>query len=130
MVVCTQHNPRNYLSKLMQYERLLEAENSISNLDDFVQATWQTWQKKIPFGTYNVTNPGYITTRLVAQWIKESGFCDMDFQFFDSEEQFFSEAARTPRSNCVMDTTKLESTGIRMTPIEQSVKNALANWQP
>ena len=124
------NNPRNYLSKLMQYERLLEAENSISNLDDFVQATWQTWQKKIPFGTYNVTNPGHVTTRLVAQWIKESGVCDKDFKFFDSEEQFLSEAARTPRSNCVMDTTKLESTGIRMTPIEQSVKNALANWQP
>ncbi len=32
-------NPRNYLSKLMRYARLLEATNSISQLDEFVAAT-------------------------------------------------------------------------------------------
>ena len=123
------NSPRNYLTKLMSYERLLDAENSISHLDDFVSATWQTWEKQTPFGIYNITNPGHVTTRKVAQWIQESGVCDKNFQFFDSEEQFLSEAAQTPRSNCVMDSSKLQEAGIQMTPIEQAVKNALANWE-
>jgi dTDP-4-dehydrorhamnose reductase len=124
-----QEGPRNYLTKLMQYDNLLEAENSISNLDEFVKASWETWEKKIPFGRYNVTNPGHISTRQVAEWINESGVCKKDFNYFTSEEHFLKNAAKTPRSNCVMDSTKLASKGIQMKPVEQSIKEALANWQ-
>ena len=124
-----QEGPRNYLTKLMQYDNLLEAENSISNLDEFVKASWETWEKKIPFGIYNVTNPGHISTRQVAEWINESGVCKKDFNYFTSEEHFLKNAAKTPRSNCVMDSTKLASEGIQMKPVEQSIKEALANWQ-
>ncbi len=123
------NSPRNYLTKLMSYDRLLEAENSISHLDEFVQATWQTWEKQTPFGIYNITNPGHVTTRQVAHWIQQRGICNKDFQFFDSEEQFLSEAAQTPRSNCVMDSSKLQAADIHMTPIEQAVKDALARWE-
>ena len=56
-------NPRNYLTKLMRYPRLLEAANSISQLEEFVAATFACWEKRVPFGTYNVTNPGHVTTR-------------------------------------------------------------------
>ena len=124
-----QNGPRNYLTKLMQYDNLLEAENSISNLDEFVKASCETWEKKIPFGIYNVTNPGHISTRQVAEWINESGVCKKDFNYFTSEEHFLKNAAKTPRSNCVMDSTKLASEGIQMKPVEQSIKEALANWQ-
>tara|TARA_B100001123_G_scaffold429673_1_gene548528 strand:+ start:331 stop:1203 length:873 start_codon:yes stop_codon:yes gene_type:complete len=123
------NNPRNYLTKLMCYDRLLDAENSISNLDEFVQATWQCWDKQVPYGIYNVTNPGHVTTRQVAKWIQESGVCDKDFQFFESEEEFLAPSERTPRSNCVMDSSKLLANGIHMKPVEESVKEALENWQ-
>ena len=55
-------SPRNYLTKVMRYARLLEAVNSLSQLDEFVRATFECWQKQVPFGTYNVTNPGQVTT--------------------------------------------------------------------
>ena len=66
-------SPRNYLTKVMTYSRLLEAANSLSQLDDFVQATLECWQKRVPFGTYNVTNPGHVTTREVVDLIRQSG---------------------------------------------------------
>src|SRR5690606_30712238 len=66
-------NPRNYLTKLIRYQRLLDAENSISQLHEFVAATFACWEKRIPFGTYNVTNPGHVTTREVVDLIKASG---------------------------------------------------------
>lgn len=122
-------NPRNYLSKLMCYENLLEATNSISQLDEFVAATFACWEKQIPFGTYNVTNPGYVTTKEVVQLINESGVCTKNFSFFKDESDFMERAAKTPRSNCIMSSAKLAATGITMTPVKDALRKALKNWQ-
>ena len=64
--------PRNYLSKLMRYSRLLNATNSISELQEFVEASLLCWEMRVPFGIYNMTNPGAVTTREVADLIKKS----------------------------------------------------------
>ena len=40
----------------------------------------------MPFGTYNVTNPGQVTTREVVDLIRKSGVSDKKFDFFASEE--------------------------------------------
>ncbi|PWT79003.1 MAG: dTDP-4-dehydrorhamnose reductase [Acidobacteria bacterium] len=122
-------NARNYLSKLMRYQRLLEATNSISHLQEFVAATFACWEKRVPFGTYNVTNPGQVTTHEVVELIKKSGVCEKEFHFFKSEEEFMRVAAKTPRSNCVMDSTKLRNTGIQMTEVHEAIIRALENWE-
>jgi dTDP-4-dehydrorhamnose reductase len=122
-------NPRNYLTKLMRYQRLLEAANSISELHEFVAATFACWEKRVPFGTYNVTNPGHVTTREVVALIKESGVCTKEFDFFRSEEEFMQVAAKTPRSNCVMDSAKLSAFGITLTPVHEAVAQALRRWR-
>ena len=123
-------SPRNYLSKVMRYPRLLEAVNSLSQLDEFCRATFACWQKRVPFGTYNVTNPGQVTTREVVELIRQSGVSDKDFQFFDDEAEFMAKAAKTPRSNCVLDTDKLRSVGIEMTEVHEAVARSLRNWVP
>ncbi|PTX98374.1 sugar nucleotide-binding protein [Opitutus sp. ER46] len=122
-------NPRNYLTKLLRYPKLLEATNSISQLEEFVAATFACWEKRIPFGTYNVTNPGAITTHEVVELIRQSGVSRKDFVFFKSEDEFMHVAAKTPRSNCVMDSTKLARTGISLTPVREAVSAALRNWK-
>ena len=65
-------NPRNYLTKLMRYQRLLEATNSISQLEEFCAGTFACWEKRVPFGVYNVTNPGHVTTREVVDLDRKS----------------------------------------------------------
>ena len=122
-------NPRNYLTKLMRYSRLLEATNSISQLDEFVAATFACWEKRVPFGTYNVTNPGHVTTHEVVDQIRASGVCPKDFSFFASEDEFMRAAAKTPRSNCVMSSAKLASVGIELTPVHEAVASALRHWR-
>jgi dTDP-4-dehydrorhamnose reductase len=120
--------PRNYLSKLMRYATLLEAENSISHLDDFVKLTWDCYSKKCPYGIYNVTNPGSVTTRQVVKLLGEYGLADHDFRFFANEAEFMREAAITPRSNCVLNTDKLTRAGLRMRPVEEALRDALEHW--
>ncbi|MFO1066198.1 MAG: sugar nucleotide-binding protein [Pirellulales bacterium] len=123
-------SPRNYLTKLMRYSRLLEATNSISHLDEFVWACWQTWQKRVPFGIYNVTNPGAVTTRGVVAHIQRELKLDRPFEFFSSEADFMRVAAKTPRSNCVMDSSKLAATGITLRPVDQAIIESLRAWLP
>ena len=123
-------SPRNYLTKLMRYQRLLEATNSISQLDEFVAATFACWEKRIPFGIYNVTNPGQVTTREVVELIRESGVSNKEFSFFKDESEFMATAAKTPRSNCVMNSSKLANAGITMTPVTDAIRHALSRWKP
>ena len=121
--------PRNYLTKLMRYNRLLEATNSISQLDEFAAATFACWEKRVPFGTYNVTNPGHVTTAEVVDLIQASGVCRKEFVFFRDEEEFMRQAAKTPRSNCVMSSEKLAAVGIHLTPVRDAIESALRQWK-
>jgi dTDP-4-dehydrorhamnose reductase len=121
-------NPRNYLSKLMRYSRLLDATNSISELQEFVEASLLCWEMRVPFGIYNMTNPGSVTTREVVDLIKKSGVCDREFSFFSSEEEFMRAAAITPRSNCVMNSDKLRGAGIPLTEVHEAIERDLRNW--
>ncbi len=122
-------SPRNYLTKVMRYAKLLEAANSISQLHEFVAATFACWEKRIPYGTYNVTNPGYITTRDVVAHIEKSGVHPKKYEFFASEAEFMKIAAKTPRSNCIMTSAKLARAGIQMTEVNTAIEQALRNWQ-
>ncbi len=122
-------SPRNYLTKLMRYTRLLEASNSISQLHEFVAATFACWEKRVPFGIYNVTNPGHVTTRQVVDHILKSGVHPKDYVFFKDEDEFMHVAAKTPRSNCVMDSSKLAAVGIQMTEVHEAIDRDLKNWQ-
>jgi dTDP-4-dehydrorhamnose reductase len=122
-------SPRNYLTKLMRYKSLLEATNSISQLEEFVTATFACWEKRVPFGIYNVTNPGQVTTHEVVDLILKSGVCPKEYVFFKDETDFMQKAAKTPRSNCVMSSAKLSSVGITMTEVHEAVARDLARWQ-
>ena len=122
-------SPRNYLSKLLRYERLLDATNSISQLDEYVWACWQCWQRRVPYGTYNVTNTGAVTTREVVELIQKHLAPDKTFDFFASESEFMAQAAKTPRSNCIMDNGKLRATGIEISPVEDAIEQSLKNWK-
>ncbi len=116
---------RNYLTKLLQYDRLLDVENSLSHLDDYVAATFACWEKQIPFGLYNVVNPGAVTTRQVVEWIKEAGLTAKEFSFFESEREFMQEAGRTPRSSCVLDSSKIIDAGVPLRPVEEACRDSL-----
>jgi dTDP-4-dehydrorhamnose reductase len=118
-------SPRNYLQKLLNYSSLLEAENSISHIEDYINSCLSSFTQECEPGIYNLTNSGSITTRQVVEWMKEEGVTDKTFTFFENEEDFMAKAAITPRSNCVMDTSKAERNGIALRPVEEAVRDSL-----
>jgi dTDP-4-dehydrorhamnose reductase len=120
---------RNYLSKLQHYARIYDNINSISHLDDFVRACLDLWERRAPFGVYNVVNLGAVTTLQVVEWIRQILKPKQEFQFWKNDTEFYSRAVNTPRSNCILDVSKLLAAGIKMRRAEEAVKESLQRWK-
>ncbi len=120
-------NPRNYLTKLMKFDRLIVSENSLSNRIETVTACIHCLYDKVPFGTYHMTNPGGIRTDEIAVMIRKYIDPNKDFQYFESTETL-DKLTNIPRSNTVLNTDKLTNVGIHMSPIQASVEWALRSW--
>lgn len=121
-------SPRNYLSKLQNYSKVYDNVNSLSHRADFVEACLELWLRRAPFGKYNVTNPGWVTSRQVIGLIEKSIKPARKFEFWENDEEFYRVAAKTPRSNCVLDVSKLLSTGIKLRPVEEAIAESLQKW--
>ena len=122
-------NPRNYLSKIQRYPKIYDNINSLSHREDFVRVCLDLWEGRAPFGIYNATNPGFVTTRYVVTIIQKILQPKRSFEFWANDEEFYRLAAKTPRSNCVLDTSKLLATGIEMRPVTEALKAALKAWR-
>lgn len=122
-------NERNYLTKLMKYDRLLEVRNSISQLEEFAAAAVRSLQERIPDGVYNATNPGSILTSEVAEALRKHGICGKKFRYFNGEEDFLSSPGRVYRASCVLDPGKLAAHGIRMLEVHESLERTLLAWK-
>jgi dTDP-4-dehydrorhamnose reductase len=119
---------RNYLSKVQRYAKAYQNWNSISHRRDFSAACLDTWQQRIPGGIYNVVNPGYVSTREVVEKIRERLRPDWSPVFWQSDDEFYRFGAITPRSNCILDTTKILNAGIRIRPVGEALDEALLGW--
>lgn len=120
-------HPRNYLSKLLAYERLLDARNSLTHLAEFVPAALAFARLRPPTGIYNCTNPGSVMTREVTALLAAIA-PGRAFRFFADETEFMRHAALAPRSNCVLDSSKLTSLGLGLSPVHDALRSALTRW--
>ena len=121
-------NSRNYLSKIQRYPKVYDNVNSLSHRGDFARACLDLWEKRAPFGIYNVTNPGFVTTRKVVERLRSTLLPDRAFEFWDNDEEFYRVAARTPRSNCILDVSKLLATGVKLRSVDEAIDDALRTW--
>ena len=116
-------HPRNLLTKLLNYLRIVGGENSVTSLEDFVDATFAILKYGTP-GVYNVTNRGTITTLQIVELVNR--YKEWHPEWFTREE--FDAVVPTPRSFCVLDTDKLEALyqmPLAKVAVEQSVKQLL-----
>jgi UDP-glucose 4,6-dehydratase len=106
-------HPKNLLTKLVKYNKLINFENSLSYVNDVARIAVNFALDRPETGVYNVCNPGSKTTKEIADLL------GLTKEWFDEDE--FKANTRTPRSNCVLNNDKLS----RVYPI-QNVDSALA----
>jgi dTDP-4-dehydrorhamnose reductase len=92
--------------------------NSLAHVEDFVKASLDLWEISAPFGIYNITNPGAVTTREVTdalESVRPATRPPVD------EPGTVSVA---PLSNCILDVRKLLKTGVKIRPVADALKDA------
>jgi len=119
-------SPRNYITKLLSYDKLLNLDNSLSHRADFAKYSIDLIEQKVPKGTYNITNKGFINAKGVIELIKKYGLSNKDFKFFDDIESFSKETV-APRSNCILDTSKVEQY-IKIRTAQEALEDALSKY--
>jgi dTDP-4-dehydrorhamnose reductase len=121
-------DPRNLLSKLQHFDRVYDTVNSMSHMGEFVQACLAIWERQAPFGIYNIVNSNAISTRRVVEMIRQFLKPARDFLFWKDDEEFYRCRAKVPRSNCILDASKLRLLGVKMRPVEVALGDALERW--
>jgi dTDP-4-dehydrorhamnose reductase len=122
-------HPRNLISKLLAYPKLHESVNSLAHRGEVVSACLDLWLKRAPLGIYNLTNPGFLTTRQIIAAVQKILHLDRTFSFWENEQEFYQHAAKAPRSNCVLDVSKLTACGVTLRPVREALVDALRNWR-
>lgn len=121
---------RNYLSKVQRYAKVYQNWNSISHRGDFAAACLDTWIRKVPAGIYNVVNPGHVSTQEVVEKIRSRLVPNWNPTFWKSDNEFYRFGAVTPRSNCILDSSKLVEAGIKIRPVSEALEDVLKHWKP
>lgn len=121
--------PRNYINKLWSYKKVYLSHNSLTHMGDFARAAIDLYERRfsVPWGIYNMTNPGHIHTLDAVDAIK--AHIDPHWQHDCWTESGFRQAVRAPRSNCVLDSSKLARVGIQMRPVREALEAAASQWQ-
>jgi 3,5-epimerase/4-reductase len=124
MPISDKDSPRNLINKLLRYENVLEAPNSVTFLSDLVRAVeWAVDNKKT--GIYHVTNPTALTH---VQLLEEYKKYVPEHKYNIINEEQLNKFILAPRSNCILNTDKLTSEGFHMTPTLEALEKCIANY--
>jgi UDP-glucose 4,6-dehydratase len=123
-------HPRNFLSKLQQYAKVFDQIISATHTQDFAAACLDLWELRAEFGTYHVANPGFVTTRQVAEMIQTLFHLNRPLEFWKDSNEFYRYGAKELRPNCLLDVSKILRTGVKIRPVESALEAALRAWRP
>ena len=103
---------KNYLTKLLKYDNLIDMENSVTSvtdLNDFI-FRFMYLLKNVPGGIYNVCNPQPVKASKVVELLKRHDIVNPNWNFIEVNQ--LNTVAN--RSNCVLSTAKIESYNLPM----------------
>ena len=115
--------PKNFISKIIKYEKICSIQNSMSVLPDLLPVLLNMIEKQ-KTGTINLTNPGVIShNEILDMYIR---YVNPNFKYtnFSHDEQ--RKILKSDRSNNYLDTTLLESE-YKVPNIHVSIENIFKN---
>ncbi len=104
-------NDRSLLMKVRKFAKVNELKNSLTYLPDFLEAAKMLIERRRS-GIYNIVNPGPMSPYDIVELYKE--IVDPLHQAERLSEAELSSVSKAARSNCILDTSKLEQEGIRL----------------
>lgn len=115
-------NERNLIVKLKKYAKVLDVQNSLTYIPDFLTAAKALIEKRRT-GMYHVVNPGTISPFQIVQLYQE--IVNPRHTFEKIELHDLPTVVKAGRSNCILSTAKLEREGISLLPVRDAAVQAL-----
>nr|DAD48053.1 TPA_asm: hypothetical protein HUJ06_017990 [Nelumbo nucifera] len=111
-------NPRNFITKITRYEKVVNIPNSMTILDELLPISIEMAKRNLT-GIWNFTNPGVVSHNEILEMYRD--YIDPNFVWknFTLEEQ--AKVIIAPRSNNELDTTKLKKEFPELLPIKESL---------
>lgn len=113
-------NPRNLIDKLAKYPKIIDVKNSVTIIDDLLFAAKKLMDKK-KTGIYHIVNPGVISHKEIMTLYKKYIKPSHQYKLISVSQLYRQGLAKAGRSNCVLNTDKLQKEGIRLKPIKKRI---------
>ena len=127
MPFCDKLHERSVLTKLLNYNKLVNYVNSktyIPDLVDFVEMIVHKGRSTKTKSLLNFVNPKPLLTVQVTDIMSNRGLCNTNWEWVQFEEL----NTKANRSNCILSTEKLEKEyGFKLLDEEVAIEKALAN---
>ncbi|KAB2610892.1 rhamnose biosynthetic enzyme 1 [Pyrus ussuriensis x Pyrus communis] len=111
-------NPRNFITKISRYNKVVDIPNSMTILDELLPISIEMAKRNLR-GIWNFTNPGVVSHNEILEMYKN--YIDPSFKWtnFTVEEQ--AKVIVAARSNNEMDASKLKKEFPELLPIKESL---------
>jgi len=120
---CSEVLPKNYLVKLLKYDRLIDNLNSVTSVNDFCgfMFKFNVLIKELNGGIYNVVNPQPIKTEQTVELLRKYGLDNPKWEFIKD----YQLDTIAKRSNCVLSTERIDSFSLTLPDTLESLEKAI-----
>jgi dTDP-4-dehydrorhamnose reductase len=122
-------HPKNYLSKLFSFDRVLNIDNSLSNRQEFVEACIHLLKTKASFGSYNIVNTGDIDNNSICKLM--SKYLKKEFKFYDcvTDYLFSKKQENFDHISSKVCNDKVLASGAKISETYKSIEQSLKKWR-
>lgn len=111
------NHPRNLINKIIGYKQVIDVQNSVTFMDDFVRCIDWFIHKHFETGIFHVVNPGSISMKEIAREYQKY----IKHEFVVITEDQLSQITTVKRSGCILNTDKLNNTGFSMITAKEAL---------
>ena len=122
-------HPRNLITKLAGYRRLINESNSLTSVSDLVDVVCALALRPHANGVFHAVNPGAVHHATIIELYRELVAPEHQIEAWLTLSELYSQGlARAPRSNVVLSNTRLPALGIHMRPTFDALRAALTEY--
>jgi len=120
-------NSRNLINKLANYPKVIDVENSVTIVDDLIEAVTGVMDKK-GTGIFHAVNSGTMRHRQLIDLYNELVDSAHTNEWITTEELEKQGLAVATRSNCILQNNRLPELGIQMRPLDAALRDTMEKY--
>jgi dTDP-4-dehydrorhamnose reductase len=119
--------PRNLITKLAAYQKIIDVENSVTIVEDLIQII-QAMITQRATGVFHATNPGTMRHTNLLDLYREFVDPNHQYKLIGEKELVLQGLALKARSNCILSNSRLKELEVNIRPIDVALTAVMKNY--